>query len=450
MFVPLNPGYTRKRKNNAFTPVNGMISGALQALADSILHPVILLSAVTALLNGSNVQIAAFTVIALASWTISAVIMTSLHHLVRRSGAVVLGAGAVRLLAIAFLTVTAFRSPGQPPQDVIRALLIGFFIYQVSSAVLGRASVRSIAGSSPSAVCAIIFRQRGIIGAIIAMIGGAVVWSVNRSVIDIREAIGVLFILAALSVAAATWFLFAMPGTKRTRRPEDKAAMLSSGLFRPFRTRSYRTFFLFRVALGLAAAADPFIIVFGLRRVGVELDDIGLAVVAYAIGHLAGILIWPHWSPHQNARAPLQVAALLRVLALVITIGIPAIVASTLYTDRFASPEPAARLFLAQYILIGLAVSAHGWANQRYLQDISTPDSTHQAVMTTNVVHGILAFAPFLAALLIDRTSLDEMLWVATAVAFIALLISGFLTESRVFVVRRTGTRSRQRRLNSA
>ncbi|HEV2065743.1 MAG TPA: hypothetical protein VGR08_02825, partial [Thermomicrobiales bacterium] len=61
MFVPLNPGYTRKRKNNAFTPINGMLSGALQALADGILHPVILLPAVAALLDGSNVEIAAFT-----------------------------------------------------------------------------------------------------------------------------------------------------------------------------------------------------------------------------------------------------------------------------------------------------------------------------------------------------------------------------------------------------
>jgi len=206
---------------------------------------------------------------------------------------------------------------------------------------------------------------------------------------------------------------------------------------------------LFRVALGLAAAADPFIIVFGLRRVGLELGDIGLALVAYAIGHLAGILIWPHWSPHQSARAPLQIAALLRVLVLVITIGIPAIVSSTLYTDRFASAEPAVRLFLIQYVLLGLAVSAHGWANQRYLQDISTPETARQAVTTTNVVHGILAFGPFAAALLIDRTSLDEMLWIAAAIAFIALLISGFLIESRVFVVRRTGIRSRQRRFGS-
>ncbi|HEV2065594.1 MAG TPA: hypothetical protein VGR08_02075, partial [Thermomicrobiales bacterium] len=354
--------------------------------------------------------------------------------------------GAFRLVAVAFLTFTAFRSPDQDPHDVVRALLIGFFLYQVSSTVLGRASVRSIAGASPTAICGVIFHQRAVIGAIVAIIGGAVVWSVNRSAVDIRDAIEVLFFLAAISVCSATWFLFAMPGGKRTRQPESQTALLSTGLLRPFRTRSYRTFILFRVALGLAAAADPFIIVFGLRRIGIELEDIGLALVAYAIGHFAGVLLWPLWSPPRSARAPLQIAALLRVLALIITIGIPPIVASTLYADLFASPEPAVRLFLIQYVLIGLAVSAHGWANQRYLQDISTPEMTRQAVTTTNVVHGILAFAPFLAAYLIDRTSLDEMLWVATAVAFIALLISGFLIDSRVFIVRRAGVRGRQRR----
>lgn len=452
MFVPLTPVNTRRRRTNAFTPINGILSGMLQAVADSILHPFVLLAAIAFLLNGSNYQIAAFTVIALASWTISAVIISWLQRTTARAYPFLIGACAVRMLAVALLAVTAFRSPHWNPEDVIRTLLIGFFPYQVSSAIIGHISVPPLAGLPPTAKRSIVFGQRAVAGAIMAVIGGAVVWSVHRSVDDIRAALGVLFILAAISTAASTWFLLAIPVSKRRGHSDDPFIRDPDGFFRPFGSVPFRRFLLYRIALGLAAAADPFIIVFGFREIGLGLEDIGLALVAFAIGHLAGVVIWPRWSAHRSPRTPLQIAALLRVLALLVTIAIPAIVTSTLYTDRFTSPDVAIRLFLVQFTCVGLAVSAQGTANQRYLLDISAPVTMHQAVATTNGVHAVLAFAPLGTAYLIGRTSLDEVLWIAAALAFIALLISGFLIESRVYINRRTGfwnqRRSEQRRLS--
>lgn len=445
MFVPLTPVHRRRRRTNAFTPINGVLSGMLQAIADSILHPFILLGAVAFLLNGSNYQIAAFTIIALASWTISAVILTTLQRTIVRAYPIMIGASAVRLLAVTLLALTAFRSPQWNPEDVVRVLLFGFLLYEVSSAIIGLLSVAPLAGVPTTAKRSIVFHRRAVAGTIVAVIGGAVVWSVNRSVDDIRAAIGVLFILAAISTIAATWFLLAIPGGKRLGRAGYPDSAGPGGLFRPFGSGPYRRFLLFRIAIGLAAAADPFIIVFGFREIGLDLEDIGLALMAFAIGHLAGVLIWPRWSVRRSPRAPLQIAALLRLLALVFTIGIPAIVTSTLYTDRFTSPDVAIRLFLIQFACIGLAVSAHATANQRYLIDISAPVSMHQVVATTNAVHGVLAFAPLGAAYLIGRTSLDEMLWFAAALAFVALLISGFLVESRVYISRRTGLWNQQR-----
>lgn len=448
MFVPFGSGHTRRRRNNAFTPINGLLSGMLQTLTDMILHPAILLAAVALLLDGSVYQIAAFTVIALASWTVSAIILAAFHHAIRRPSLAVIGASSIRLLAIAFLAFTAFRSPNRDPDDVVRSLLTGYVVYQVSSAVLGQISVTTLVGTPPTTRRAMIFRHRTVIGAIVAVIAGAVVWSMNRSVGDIRDGLGALFVLVAISAAAATWFLLAIPDERRHRQMGTPNSPLSSGLFRPLRSGPYRRYLLFRVALGLAAAADPFIIVFGFRQIGLGLEDIGLALVAFAIGHLAGVLIWPRWSAQGSPRAPLQFAALLRLLALIITIAIPAIVTSSLYTDRFSSPELAVRVFLAQFALIGLAISAHATANQRYLLDIMAPASIPQAIATTNVVHGILAFAPFVAAYLLQRTSLEQMLWIAAATAFVALLISGFLVESCVYISRRMGVWKQQRRLS--
>jgi hypothetical protein len=448
VFVP-SPGHTRRRKNtNALNLVNGMLSGMLQTLADSILHPIFLLAAVALLLNGSPYQIAAFTVIALGSWTISAVIVARLQRTLRYAYPVVIGMSVIRLLAVAFLAFTAFRSPNHDPEDVIRSLLVGFLVYQVSSAVIGQASVVTVVGTPPTARRGIVFRQRAIMCAMIAVIGGAVVWSVYRSEDDIRDGLGVLLILAALATAAATWFILSVPGGKSGGFLGDSALQLPGGLFRSLGSGAYRRFLLFRIALGLASAADPFIIVFGFREIGLELEDIGLAVVAFAIGQFAGVVIWPVWSDRQSPRGLLQITALLRVLVLVVTVAIPAISTSTLYADRFSSPDAAVRLFLSLFALLGLAVSAHATANQRYLLDISAPGSTHQTVATTNVVHGLLAFTPFAAAYLIDRISLEETLWIAAATAFVALLISGSLVESRVQVRRRIGIWNQQRRLS--
>ncbi len=447
MFVPLNPGQTRRRRNNAFSPINGVLSGMLQALADSILNPILLLAAVALFLNGSNYQIAAFTVIALGSWTLSAVILAQLKRTIGHAYLVVIGTSVVRLLAVVFIAFTAFRSPNQDPEDVIRSVLIGFVTYQLSSAVLSQAFVVTVAGSPPSPRCTSVFRHRAALCAILAVIGGAVVWSVLRLESDIRGGLGTLLLLAAISTASATWFVLAVPGSRSRSLPGNSPSLSPGELIRPLGSRSYRRFLLFRIVLGLAAAADPFIIVFGFREIGLRLEDIGLAIVAYAVGHFAGVVIWPQWSDRRSARIPLQMAALLRVLVLVVTVGIPAIVTSRLYTDLFASPDAAVRVFLTLFALLGLAVSAHANANQRYLLDIVAPGNTRQAVATTNILHGILAFAPFLAAYLIGRTSLEQTLWIAAAAAFIALLISGSLVESQVRISRRIGYRNRQRRL---
>lgn len=447
MFVPLTPGHARRRRTNAFTPVNGVLSGMLQAIADSILQPVIVLAAVAFLLDGSSYQIAAFAVIAYSSWTVSAVVFAMLPRLSVRVFPDMIAATTVRLSAVTLLALAAFRSPHWNPGDVIRVLLIGFLLYQISSAIIGHTSIGVLIGIPPTAKRSTVFQRRGVAGAIMAMIGGAVLWSALRTVDDVRAALGIVFILAALATASTTWFLLAIPGSRKWNRVSESRYTHSGGFIRPLRSIAYRRFVLFRVALGLAAAADPFIIVFGLRAAGLELKDIGLAVVAFAIGHLAGLLIWPRWSTRRGSREPLQLAALLRVVALVTAIGVPPLATTALYADLFESPDVAVRLFLLQFVLIGLAVSAQAATNLRYLFDIAAPEPMHQAVATINVVHGVLAFAPFAAAYLIGQTSFTTLLWCAAALAFVALLISGFLVESRLIISHGTGRLTAQRSL---
>lgn len=448
MFVPFTAAHTRRRRHNAFTPINALLSATLQSIADVILHPTILLAAVAFLLGGSPYQVAAFAAIAFAAWTMTSLLSPALLA-VSRPYVLVLAAGAVRLLAVIWLAFTAFRSPGRDPADTIRWLIVAFAVYQAASAIAGLASVGTLVGLPSTPRRTAVFPRRAAIGTCAAVLGGAVVWSVNRSVTAVQDGLGMLFVFAAICVAAATWFLVAIPPGRPKRLRHDETAPVSRSPLRPFATGAFRRFLLYRIATGLVAAADPFIIVLGLREAGLGIRHIGLALVACALGHLAGQLWWPGWTARRSPRTPLQVAALLRVLALVIAIGVPALVTSASWTDRFSDASVTRLLFLIPFALLGLAVSVQSMANQRYLIDIFAPATLRPAITATNLVHGVLALSPILAAYLVQRTSLDQMLWMATATAFVALLLSGLLADSRIRVNRRVGFRLGQQHLGA-
>ena len=216
----------------------------------------------------------------------------------------------------------------------------------------------------------------------------------------------------------------------------------------PLRSQAYRRFLIYRLFLALCAAADPFLIVFGLVRLGLNLGDIGLSVAVYATGHLAGILVWPRWVAMWSARAPLQIISLLRLLILVVAVSIPSISTSGLYAGRFDGPQVAVWCFSAIFGLLGLVVSANNVSNFPYLLDIVPAGQARPAIALSNAVMGVMALAPLAAAYLVERFSLESMLYSAIALAFIALVTSGLLVESRVRVRQRFGLQSVRRMMS--
>lgn len=448
VYVPSRDLALRSRRSNQFTPVNAILNGALQSLADIVLQPIIFLAGIAHLLGGSSYQIAGFTVAALASWALAGLIVWPLRLLRRGDYQSMIGGAVARMLAAIVLGVIGYRLPDGAAGGQVAALLIAYAVYQLAAAVVGRASVRAIQSAAAKASRKGLFRDRAITGAVMAVIGGLVVWSACRSMGTTGENSGILLVLAAIATAAATWFLFAIPAHHPSPAHSPSTSHLAAPVLTPLRSQAYRRFLIYRLFLAFCAAADPFLIVFGLVRLGLNLGDIGLSVAVYATGHLAGILVWSRWVAMWSARAPLQIISLLRLLILVIAVSIPSISTSGLYAGRFDGPQVAVWCFIAIFGLLGLVVSANNVSNFPYLLDIVPAGQARPAIALSNAVMGVMALAPLAAAYLVERFSLESMLYSAIALALIALVSSGLLVESRVRVRQRFGLRSVRRMMS--
>jgi len=253
-----------------------------------------------------------------------------------------------------------------------------------------------------------------------------------------------------ISLAAATWFLLSIRGgTTRTVTPQPRRILASvrDACQRP----PFRRYASFKILVGLTAAFDPFVIVFGFQELGLTTEYIGWAILAYAGGQLAGHLGWTRWIAGHSPRVPFQVATFLRLVFLTWIVSLPTLATSALYTDRFDDLSPAMGGFAAGFALLGLAASVGHRANQRYLMDIAPRSAVQGPILAANLITAVVAFAPFGVAWLMGRYDLERLLWGGIGLAIVALLASGLLLESRVRIRTSPGSwRFRQRTARTA
>jgi hypothetical protein len=242
-----------------------------------------------------------------------------------------------------------------------------------------------------------------------------------------------ILLLAVLAALAATWFLVLLPG-QRTAPVRTKGDGPVGSPFSAFRVAAFRRFAGYKIMLAATAAVDPFLIVFGFRELALDVEYLGLALLAFAAGHVAGSFLWPRWIAHSGPRVPFQLAALFRFALLLWVIAIPSLLTNSLYTDRFDDGVAAMRGFALGFVLLGLAGSVGAAANQRYLMDLTRPGMLPGATMASNLLMAICGFGPLVVALLLEDYNLDRILWGGTVCAALALFASGLLVESTVRV----------------
>lgn len=428
-----------QRRQTRLAPYNSVANALLQSMADTALNPVIVLAAIAFLLGGANRQIAAFTVIAVAAWTLTPLVLMAIRPVIGRPYPLIFGTAAIRLGAIATIGWTGLHIDEWSASTILSTLVGAYLVYQVASSITSQSSTGLLASAFRGTSGNNQIRWRSIAALAASLAVGWIAWSILESGQPLQDSIGNLLILSTLAVAGATWFLLSIPaGQVSTQSPRPRRQI--SALRTSLSTSAFRRFASFKLLLAMAAAMDPFLIVYGFLELNLEVRYIGWALLAWAGGQVVGNAVWPRWIARTGPRIPFQIAAALRLLLLLLIVSLPSLAASDLYLDRFDGPEPAMRFFASAFALLGLAASTGNTANQRYLMDISPRGEASETVFAANLVAAIGAFFPLVAAWSIDRYEMDWAFWGAIALAVLALIASGLLPNSRTRVRRSTGS----------
>lgn len=426
-----SPYTSSQRRFNPWSQPAAILSAGLQALTDSILHPVIMLSTIAYVLGGTTYEIGIFAVAAAVCWSLGRMVVGPLVHLAGGPIPIAAGGLILRTGAVVLIGFIGYRLDDIQNGNAIAGLISCYVLYQLGSMTTAFTTNGHVGAAVAPTKRPWIFRLRAIVTAAAAMIAGIVVQSIfGASSLTFPQASRYLLLFAAISGVAATWFLMQIP--RRARGDiTGIGAHVGDNLAPLLRTPAMRRYLGFRTILGVSTLADPFIIMFGLQRIGFGLRFVGLSLFFYAFFQLLGTITWPRWTRTLGEVRLLQFAAFLRLAFLMLALAIPALAVSTFYTDRSGSQQLAAWAFAAAFALPGLSASIHNATNQRYLIDIAASNNPHAAITITNAILGIVAFAPLIGAGMINRYSLETTITIGGIFAFIAFILSAVLVESR-------------------
>lgn len=410
--------------------VHSILIVALQRLADILLQPMTLLAAIIWLLNGSYTDIALIAVVASASLALGSVVMPFILSQVQDIRVVLLGANMVRAAAAALIAIAGWRATSLQPGDLVALLIIAVIIYQVGSAV--------DIGSNPRAARAVTHEPATsfawqAIGALAGILGGLVAFrTLSNDGLPFPGAFGWLLVLGGIASVAAVWFQMTRPARRRdlvsTQHPlvsrEDVRTLLDVSAMRRFLT--------FRLILGFAALADPFLIVWGINEMSLGPKYIGAIVLAMALAQAGGGVIWTAFRRARGSQLSLQIATILRLWAIVLAITVPFMARSDWYSNTFDSPAGGSWAFVFVFVLIGLAQSTYLRNEQLYAIRIAGDDALRSAaLLLTNLTLVVTAVSALIGAWIIRGSSMETALIVAAALSFIALIASGVLAGRR-------------------
>lgn len=409
--------------------IHSIAAVALQRLADALLQPITMLAAIIWLLNGSFADIAIITVVASASMALGSIVMPYALSLVEDVRLVILGANVVRAASASLIAILGWRAATLDRSDFVSLLIISVLFYEIGSAVNVTTNPRSTIANvdQPTSI-----RTRQIAGAAAGILGGLIAWRTfsNTDLLFPRSA-GWLLALGGIASVAAVWFQITAPIRQHVLR--HKPSLVSSHEVRALLdTGNVRRFLFFRLLFGFADLADPFLIVYGIMAMGLNLSYVGAIILVLALSQVAGGIIWTVFKQARGSRRSMQIAAMLRLAGITLAIGMPIVTSSSAYADQFSSRAPGSWMFVLAFALLGLGQSTYLRNEQAYAKRISQDESLYPAaIMLTNFTLLLTSSAALIGVWIISAWSLETAMVTAALVSFIALLASGVLVGPR-------------------
>jgi hypothetical protein len=419
----------------ALNSILGVAAESVSAAAEVMLLPSLLLAFFVAELTPSYATIGLVPAIAVGFWTLGRLPGHLLAQSRRRQQPWAFASAMVRAAAIGILAfVTSRTSPAELSQSarpLILTLFLCLIVYSLAGGFGSPARSALLQSSIASETWGAFVRRRTAWSALLSIIAAVVVARVlGSNALGFPGGYGRLFLLTTVCLVTVAILTAVM------REPSSAASTLSAPNTPPrawrqlLRDTRYRRFLLFRVLLSSTAAIDPFLFLYAITRLGAPVTKIGDYVILGVLGWILSAPVWFWVERRSGARALLQSAAVVRLIAPAIALSTPPLAAIGLIQERLSDATAMTTVYGAAFFVVGAALAGQSRGNYDYLAALAPHQILPAYTGLTNAILAIVAFSPVLGGILIERLGYEALFGAAAAIGLATVFAGGWLTET--------------------
>jgi hypothetical protein len=418
----------------ALNSILGVAAESVNAAAEVLLLPSVILAFFVAELTPSYATIGLVPAIATGFWTLGRLPAHLLSHSRRRQQPWAFASAVVRAAAIGVLAVVTTRMDPDSLSQSARPLILTVFLCLIAFSLAG--GFGSLAGgallqsSIATETWGAFVRRRAGWSALLSILAAVVVARLlGSSALPFPGGYGRLFLVATFCLVIVAVLTAAMrePWTAVTSSAPNPPPRAWRQLLQDSR---YRRFLLFRILLSSTAAIDPFLFLYAITRLGAPITKIGDYVILAVLGWVLSAPVWFWVERRSGARTLLQSAAVVRLIAPAIALATPPLAAIGLVRDRLPDESALTTVYGAAFFVVGAALAAQSRGNYDYLAALAPHQVLPAFTSTTNAMLALVAFAPVLGGIAIERFGYEALFGVAAAVGLVTVFAGGWLAET--------------------
>ena len=407
--------------------VLGVVNGVAFRFGEALIDPPLVLTWFVSSLTSSNFLIGLVSPLGMVGWFLPQVFVSGpVQRMARKTPMYVLGT-SVRTVAWLLLATTLWLVEDST------FLLVGFFtlytVARVASGTGGLPFFDIIAKLIPTRRRGTFFGLRQFVGGLLGL-GGA--WIVGRALSDpallFPRGHAVLFLAYACVTAVSAAALASTrepPGaTVRDRVTLRQQLRRAGQLLR--QDKVFDTYIAARASLGLAAIALPFYGVYAKNVLGAPEAMVGVYVGVRVGASLVSNLLWGRLSDLRGNRLVMRLMTLVRGLAVLLAIGLVALV-------EVARPQGPWLPYLALpiFFLEGATVPAYMLVGSNFLLEFVPEDERPLYLGLSSTLVGMILLATLAGGLLADLLGFAGLFVVSLVLYLVAYGLATALPEPR-------------------
>src|SRR5829696_3734973 len=406
---------------------------SVSAAAEVMLLPSLILAFFVAELTPSYATIGLVPAIAIGFWTLGRLPAHLLSQSRRRQQPWAFASAIVRAAALGVLAVITSRIDPASLSQSARPLILTVFLCLIAFSLAGGFGSLACGALLQSSIATeswgAFVRRRAGWSALLAILAAVVVARLlGSSALPFPSGYGRLFLVATfcLVIVAVLTAALREPWTAVTSSAPNPPPRAWRQLLQDSR---YRRFLLFRILLSSTAAIDPFLFLYAITRLGASITKIGDYVILAVLGWVLSAPVWFWVERRSGARTLLQSAAVVRLIAPAIALATPPLAAIGPIRERLPDATTLTTAYGAVFFVVGAALAAQSRGNYDYLAALAPHQVFPAYTGMTNALLAVVAFAPVLGGIVIERLGYEALFGVAAAIGLVTVFAGGWLAE---------------------